>query len=291
MALRLDRRSRRKLERFEVVPQGVHRGGQIGHRRSPSRGTGLEFADHKEYSAGDDFRYLDWNLYARLEELFIKLFEQDEALPIAILLDCSASMRVGSPSKARFGAHIAAALAYVGLANQDHVRVSLFADGLVASTRILRGKTRIYDILDLLDAEPDGVTDLTHALDSFSRETRLPGVAFVISDFLDPKGVLKGVRLLASRRFGLVALHLVAPEELAPELSGDVEIRDIETGRTLHVPLRRDTMERYRAFFRAHCDTLRADLRRYGVRYLRLTTDQDLDDVLFTRLPREGVFR
>ena len=290
-ARRLDPQFLRKLERFEIVPRGIHRGGQIGHRRSTSRGTGLEFADHKEYAAGDDLRYLDWNLYARLEELFIKIFEQDEALPIHILLDRSGSMQVGSPSKAAFGARIASALAYVGLANQDHVRLLFLADGLVSGTRTFAGKTHIYEIAEALDAPPEGTTDLREALEAFSKETRLPGVVFVLSDFLDPGGVIDGMRLLVSRKFGVYAFHLLAPEEISPELSGDSELRDIETGDTLHVPLRRDLVRRYEVFFRAHCDALRADLQRYGARYLRLATDQPLDEVLFSRFPKEGVFR
>jgi uncharacterized protein (DUF58 family) len=291
MSLVLDSRFLRKLERFEIVPCGIYRGNQLGHRRSPSRGTGLEFADHKEYSAGDDIRYLDWNLYARLEELFVKLFEQEEAVPIYILLDASGSMSVGAPSKAFLGARIAAALAYVGLANQDHVTVSLFADGLAASTKSLTGKRRIYDVLDFLDAPPRGTTDVCKALESFSKETRLAGVLFVISDFLDAGDVRDGIRQLAGRKFGIHALHLVAQEELSPDVSGDVELCDIETGRTLRQPLRRDTVERFRAYFRQHCEELRSGLRRYGVRYLRLTTDQVLDDILFSRFPKEGVFR
>jgi uncharacterized protein (DUF58 family) len=291
MPLAFDSRFFRKLDRFEIVPRGLYRGGQLGHRRSPSRGTGLEFADHKEYSAGDDIRYLDWNLYARLEELFIKLFEQEEAVPIYILLDGSASMAAGQPSKGQLAAQVAAALAYVGLANQDHVTVARVADGLVASTRSLSGKTRIYEVLEFLDAAPTGSTNLVAALEAFSAQTRLAGVVFVISDFLDSGDTIAAVRRLAGRKFGIYALHLIAPEELNVELSGDVELCDVETGRTLRQPLRRDTVERFRAFFRAHCDQLRAELRRYGVRYVRLTSEQDLDQVLFTRFPREGVFR
>ena len=291
MGIGLDRQFLRKLERFEIVPRGIHRGGQLGHRRSPSRGTGLEFADHKEYSAGDDIRYLDWNLYARLEELFVKIFEQDEALPVYILLDTSASMRVGSPPKLGFAARLASALAYVGLANQDHVRVTLFADGLVASTRLLGGKTRIYDVLELLDAGAEGTTDLAGAVEGFSKETRLPGVVFVLSDFLDPRGVLDAVRLLVGRRFGVYALHVVAPEEAAPELAGDLELRDLETDARLRVPLRRDMAARYSAFFQAHCEALRSDFLRYGARYLRLSSGEDLDAVLFSRFPKEGVLR
>ena len=291
MAIELDRQFLRKLERFEIVPRGVHRGGQLGHRRSLSRGTGLEFADHKEYAAGDDIRYLDWNLYARLEELFVKIFEQDEALPLYILMDVSASMRVGAPPKLAFAARVASALAYVGLASQDHVRVSLFSNGLVASTKTLGGKTRVYEILEFLDAEAEGTTDLAEAVEALSKETRLPGVAFLVSDFLDPRGVLDAVRLLVGRRFGVYALHVVAPDEAAPELSGDVELCDVETAARLRVPLRRDMAARYAAFFRAHCDALRSDFLRYGARYLRLATDEDLDHVLFSRFPREGVLR
>ena len=204
MALTLDSQFFRKLDRFEILAHGIHRGGQIGHRRSVSRGAGLEFADHKEYSAGDDIRYLDWNLYARLEEVFIKIFEQEEALPIYILLDASGSMGLGEPTKLAFAAYVAAALAYVGLANDDDVRVCLFADGLLQSSKILRGKTQIYEILDQLDPPAGGGTDLAAALSTFSAENRLPGMAFVLSDFLDPAGVLPGVRLLAGRRFGVV---------------------------------------------------------------------------------------
>lgn len=291
MAVDLDSSLLRKLERFEIVPHGVHRGGQVGHRRSSARGTGLEFADHKEYSPGDDIRYIDWNVYAHLEELFVKVFEQEEALPTYVLLDRSASMGVGSPSKLEFGGRLAAALAYVALANQDHVRVSLFADGRLESGKVLLGKTRIYDVFDLLGAPAAGTTDLAAALEAFSAESRLPGVAFVISDFLDPAGVLGGLRLLAGRKFAVYALHLVAPEESHPGLSGDVELEDVESGRRLRVPLRKDTAGRFAAFFEAHCEALRGELRRYGARYVRLRTDQPLDEVLFTRLPKEGVLK
>lgn len=291
MALKLESQFLRKLERFEIVPKGVHRGGQIGHRRSASRGTGLEFADHKEYSAGDDIRYLDWNVYAHLEELFIKQFEQEEALPIYILLDVSASMGLGNPSRLEYASRIAAALAYVGLANQDHVRICLMANGLMTSSKVLRGKTRIYEFLDMLDSQPEGTTDISQALESFSSENRLPGMLFVLSDFFDPAGVLKGIRLLAGRKFGICAFHLLCREELSPELTGDVELKDIETGQSLQIPLRRDTLDRYRAFFQEQCDALRGELARYGVRYMKLDTSVALDDVLFTRLPKEGVLR
>ena len=291
MTLPIDSAFLRKLERFEIVPVGMHRGGQIGHRRSPSRGTGLEFADHKEYSPGDDIRYIDWNVYAHLEELFVKIFEQEEALPVYVLLDVSKSMSAGEPSKLAFAAQVAAALSYVGLANQDHVRVSLFADGLVTSSKVLRGKTRIYELLDMLDTPPEGRTSLSAALESFSKECRLPGVVFILSDFLDPAGVIEGVRLLAGRKFGIYALHVLAKQEIPHEIAGDIELEDLETGQLLRVAMKRDTAEQFRAFFVAHLDGVRDQLRQYGVRYVRLLSDQPVDEILLKWFPKEGVFR
>ena len=290
MTVTIDNRLLRKLERFKVFPRGVYRGGQTGIRRSLSRGTGLEFADHKAYSVGDDIRYLDWMLYGRLEELFVKVFEQEESLPIYILLDCSASMSLGEPTKAEFAKRIAAAICYVGLANQDHVRVSLFGNGLISSGRTLSGKAQIYEILDFLNATSEGTTDMTRAIEGFLSEHPLSGSAFILSDFLDPKGVMEGVRLLAGRRFGIYGMHVVAPEEAAPELAGDMELFDVETAQVRKVPLKRDTVVRYREFLANYWGTLRSNLQRYGVWYLQLRSDRPVEETLFTVFPREGVF-
>jgi len=302
MTVTIDNRLLRKLERFRIFPRGLYRGGQAGMRRSLSRGTGLEFADHKAYSVGDDIRYLDWMLYGRLEELFVKVFEQEESLPVYILLDCSASMSLGEPTKAEFAKRIAAAICYVGLANQDHVRVSLFGNGLISSSRTLSGKAQIYEMLDFLGSAPSSgtpgtigargkeTTDVTRAIEGFLSEHPLSGSAFILSDFLDPKGVMEGVRLLASRRFGIYGMHVVAPEEAAPELSGDVELFDVETARVRKVPLKRDTVVRYREFLADYWSTLRAELQRYGVWYLQLFSDRPVEETLFTVFPKEGVF-
>ena len=285
MAVTIDNRLLRKLDRFKICPRGLYRGGQAGMRRSLSRGTGLEFADHKEYSVGDDIRYLDWMVYGRLEELFIKVFEQEESLPVYILLDCSASMLLGKPTKAEFAERIAAAICYVGLANQDHVRVCLFGNGLISSSRTLSGKAQIYEILDFLNTAPEGTTDMTRAIEGFLSENHLSGSAFILSDFLDPKGVMEGVRLLASRRFGIYGMHVFAPEEAAPDLSGDIELFDVETAQTLKVPLKRDTVARYQEFLANYWSTLRSELQKYGAWYLQLPSDRPVEETLFRVFP------
>ena len=291
MAIGIDRKLFKKLERFELGARGMFRGGQIGNRRSTSRGSGLEFADHKEYSVGDDIRYLDWNVYGRLEELFIKLFEQEEILPVYLLLDRSASMSLGHPAKGDFSAQVAGALAYVALANQDHVRVFLIGEGLLQTSKLFSTKAGIYDVLNFLDSAPKGGTDLAAALRAFSGEVRLPGVAFILSDFLDPKGILDGVRLLTSRNFAVCGLHVLSEAELNPELSGDIELHDVEGERTLRIPLRRDTAGRFKAFVQAHCDEIRSELRRYGVTYVRVFSEQPLEPLLFGLFPKLQVFK
>jgi uncharacterized protein (DUF58 family) len=202
-------------------------------------------------------------------------------------------MAIGSPSsKFEFAARIAAAVAYVGLAGYDLVRATLFTGaGSIASTKALAGKARIFDVFDLFDAAASGVTDLAAALQAFAEEAKRPGVAFIFSDFMDPSGVLGGIRPLVGRKFAVHALHVVAGEDIAPDLSSDLEIEDIETHGRIPLHRRKDTASRFRVFFEGHCEELRADFVRYGVRYTRVSTEETLDDVLFTRLPKEGVLQ
>ncbi|MEI6845641.1 MAG: DUF58 domain-containing protein [Candidatus Firestonebacteria bacterium] len=291
MGITIDFDLLRKLERFKISPKGVYYGGRVGNRRSPGRGTGVEFADHKEYSIGDDIRYLDWNVYGRLEELFIKIFEQEEALPVYILLDTSGSMSVGNPSKFEFGAKLALALGYAGIANQDNVRVLQFANGVVTTSKPMSGKANVYEMMEFFNTQAAGTTSITEALKLFLAGNNIPGVAFLISDFLDQKGVTEGIQLLAGRKFGVYGIHLLAKEEEFVEISEDMELHDAETERTLKVPLRKDTLARYREFFLAHCDRLRFDLRHYGVHYLRIYTDSPLNEIIFNLFTKEGVLK
>ncbi len=291
MAVSIDFSLLHKLERFRIVPRGTYRGGTIGNRRSTSRGTGLEFADHKGYSAGDDIRYLDWNVYGRLEELFIKKFEQEEALPVYVLIDSSGSMLLGDTQKYEFGARLALALSYVGLANNDNVRAIRFGEGLLSSTKGLTGKTGIYEIINFLNSSPKGKTDITKALQDFLAENRSPGVVFVISDFLDPQGIMEGIRLLTGRKYGVYGMHLIAPEEVAPEVSEDMELLDSETGKLLKVSVRRTMKERYGKFFLEHCAGIEKDLTHYGVRYMKLLTNASSNEVIFNLFTKEGVLK
>src|SRR3982751_5203730 len=141
----------KKLEYLSIVSRRVFRGSLLAQRRTLQFGSGIEFADHREYTAGDDLRYLDWNLYARLGDLLLKRFQEEEDLHVYFLLDCSRSMAFGDPPKFDFARQVAAALAYIALADLDRVAVTAFADDIQADLPLTRGKGRILSLLKFLE--------------------------------------------------------------------------------------------------------------------------------------------
>jgi uncharacterized protein (DUF58 family) len=222
-----DERFLRKLESLVMAIRRTPAGTARGARRSRRVGAGLEFADHRDYTAGDDPRTLDWNLYGRLERLAVRLYEEDEDLTIDVLCDASASMGMGRPPKLALALEVGAALAYVGLSNLD--RVAVTAHGSPHA----RGKGSILPILRRLDTvRAEGRTPLTAAVRAFlaRRPVRRRGLVVLISDFYDPAGHRPALELLRHHRLEVVAIQISAPEEVAPALRGDVALRDIETG-------------------------------------------------------------
>src|ERR1700749_2625701 len=179
----------KKLEYLYVVAKKVFVGRIRAERRSRKTGSGVEFADHRNYAAGDDLRYLDWSVYGRLDKLLLRMFEEEEDLHIYLLIDASASMRANG--KLDYAERICAALAYIGLAKLDRVSIVPFGGGAESSERMpaTRGKAQIFKIFQFLSAlQPQGATELSHALESFVHQTKRRGLAIVISDFYDPAG-------------------------------------------------------------------------------------------------------
>src|SRR5688500_13539263 len=144
----------KKLEYLSLVSKRVFRGSILAQRRTMQLGGGIEFADHRQYTPGDDFRYLDWNVYARHGDLLLKRFQEEEDLHVYFLLDCSKSMDYGDPSKFDFARQITAALAYIALADLDRVSVTAFADDIIADFPLTRGKGRVLSLLKFLENLP-----------------------------------------------------------------------------------------------------------------------------------------
>src|SRR5438445_525922 len=193
----------KKLEYLSLVSKRVFRGSLMAQRRTQQLGTGVEFADHREYNPGDDFRYIDWNLFARHDELLLKRFQEEEDLHVYLLVDCSRSMAFGDPPKFDYARRVAAALAYIALADLDRVAVVAFAGQIVADLPLTRGKARILSLLKFLEGlEPHGEsTDLARVATGFVHRNQRRGLAVVVSDLFDPSGFERGLDLLRHHRY------------------------------------------------------------------------------------------
>jgi uncharacterized protein (DUF58 family) len=283
----------KKLEYLYVVAKKVFVGRIRAERRSRKTGSGVEFADHRNYAPGDDLRYLDWSVYGRLDKLLLRLFEEEEDLHIYILLDASASMR--SNGKLDYAERLCAALAYIGLAKLDRVSIVPFGGGperQSTSERLpaVRGKAQIFKIFQFLTAlEPRGKTELSRALESFVHQTKRRGLAIVISDFYDPAGYEEGLNLLRYHRFEPTVMQVWSEAEAKPSLRGDLELVDVESGESREVTV---SERQLAAFARAHaeyCAQLEAFCGARAIPYYRADVSIPFEDLVL-RMFREGGF-
>src|SRR5439155_14648467 len=191
-------------------------------------GTGVEFSDHREYNPGDDYRYLDWNLFARLNQLLLKRFQEEEDLHVYFLLDCSRSMAFGDPPKFDFARQVAAALAYIALADLDRISVTAFADDIVADYPLTRGKGRVLSLLKFLENLParGTNTDLARVVSGFVHRSQRRGLVIVVSDLYDPNGFERGLDLLRHRRYEPHVVQIHDRAEADPNMLGDLELID-----------------------------------------------------------------
>jgi uncharacterized protein (DUF58 family) len=280
----------RQLERLLLLLKSPVRGGLKGGRRSVKRGQSVEFADYRDYALGDDLRQLDWNVYARLEKLFVKLFIEEEDVTITLLVDASASMATGRPEKLLFAKRAAAALGYIGLASEDRIAVSALGGRTSRRQTPLRGSGRVFRLLSNLSAiqAAPGPTDLVAAARHAAAQLHGRGVVVLMSDLLDPAAD-RVIRELASTRSELIVLHILSPEELDPQLEGDLRLVDAESGDGVDVTADLATIDAYRSRL-AEWKQSFADLAaRRRASYVDLTSDVPLNDLIFAELRRRRV--
>jgi uncharacterized protein (DUF58 family) len=221
----------KKLESLAIVSRRIFAGRMRAERRSKKKGSGVEFADHRDYTAGDDFRSVDWSIYQRFGKLLVRLYEEEEDLSIYFIVDASTSMSFGDGKKFDQARRLAAALAYVGLANLDRVTIVSATDAVVARMPTTRGKGRIFKVFEFLsELAPGGTTDLGDAMKTFVAQHKRRGLAVLISDLYDPAGFERGINTLRFAKFEPFVLHVVDQREARPELKGDVRLYDCETG-------------------------------------------------------------
>ena len=297
----------RRLEQFQLLATRRAKSTSKGERRSRARGHSIEFADYREYVQGDDFRYLDWNLYGRLERLFLKLYEEERELPVRIFLDASESMTFGEPRKFDFARQVAAAMGYVALSGFDRVSVLPFpergprdgedaagrlremaARGALRSVRGKRSAIQFFQNLAALTA--GGPADLNQALRRGALEARQAGVAVVLSDFLDPAGYEPGLNALIGRGFQVDLVQILAPEELTPITFGDLRLVDSETGAMQEVTFGRYRMRAYQQTVQNFIQRLREYCQGRGLNFFTASSNTPLEELLLRQLRRAEVW-
>jgi uncharacterized protein (DUF58 family) len=280
----------KKLEYLSIVSRRVFRGSLLAQRRTLQFGSGIEFADHREYTAGDDLRYLDWNIYARHGDLLLKRFQEEEDLHVYFLLDCSRSMGFGNPAKFDLARQVTAALAYIALADLDRIAVIAFADRIVADFRLTRGKARILPLLEFLEGlEPQGTdTDLPTSVREFVRRRQRTGLSVVVSDLFSPSGYERGLDQLRHRRYEPHVVQLHDPKEARPDMLGDVELYDIENAVSQKVTVTEKALRAYRRLFDDYQRSVANYCRNYGLGCTQATTEIKFDDLILRMMRVAG---
>lgn len=282
----------RKLEMLALVSRRRVAGRMRAERRTRKTGSGVEFADYREYQPGDDFRALDWNVYQKFDKLLVRLFEEEEDLAIYFVLDTSRSMGFGTGAKFRYAKRILAALAYVGLANLDRVSIVAASSKLDGRMQETRGKARIFKVFRFLRAaKADGSTDLEVALRTFAAQNKRRGLAVVFSDLYDPKGFERGLNVLRYNKFDPYVVHVTDEREQRPALSGDVLLYDCETGEEREVTVTARVLEKYAEAYQEHLAAAERFCAGREVPYVRADVSQPEEELVLRMLRRGGFLK
>ncbi|MEW5826880.1 MAG: DUF58 domain-containing protein [Candidatus Bipolaricaulota bacterium] len=280
------------LAGLRVISRGRRKGRLAGLHASPRTGVSVEFADYRDYSSGDDFRYIDWNVYGRLNRLLVKSFVHEADLPIYLLVDLSASMRFGHPSKVVYASRLAVALAYLGLRGMDRVGLYPFTDRLLPAVPPRHGMGQMTQIVRALERRPaEGRTHLNRALDEFASVTRETGLVFLLTDFLSEEGHEEGLARLLHRGDELVAFQILSPQELEPSLEGSVLLSDVETGRRAALTVGRGALAVYGQRLQTLSSGVQSFLADRRSPYFLVPTDLPIETLVHEKLRGGGILR
>ncbi|MEE8467593.1 MAG: DUF58 domain-containing protein [Planctomycetota bacterium] len=289
-ALLFDGAFLKKLELLNIVAKKILAGLLRADRKSRRKGMSAEFADHRAYVPGDDPRFVDWHLFGRLEEVFLKLYKEEENLHMSILLDVSDSMNRGVHNKLNYALQLTAALAYIGMSNMDSVNVLPFGSRIGESRWGLKGRGKVFDLFEFLtDIEPAGETDMAPVFREFVNRERRRGVVLVIGDFYDIDGYSQALKYLRYKHHDVYVIHVVDEEEESPDIRGDLRLLDSEAGGFREINVTDNLLTRYRAAF----EKLATDVERFCIRnemgHVRARTDVPFDELVLGILRRGGV--
>lgn len=280
----------RKLERLTLLSRRLRHSYLRGEHRSHRHGAGLDFADYRSYQPGDDFRYIDWNIFSRLDRLFVKVFNADDRLEVHFLLDTSASMAFGTPSKLAYGKRLTGALAYVAVHGLDRVGIRSFADSLGPSVPSLDKRADVFRLFSYLSGlESRGGTDLSASLTHYAQAARRPGLTIVLSDFLSAPEPEPGLRAMLARGFDLLLVQVLEPSELRPPMRGTLRLIDAETDDEEEVAVDGQVAREYRERLDAYSRRISRFCLEHRMEFVRLSTDISLEDAVLKHV-QGGLF-
>lgn len=281
-----------RLDALDVLSRKILQGKLQGERRSKRRGQSVEFADHRPYVVGDDLRFVDWNIYGRLEQLFLKLFLEEQDLTIHLAIDVSGSLGLGEPAKELFVKKLAAALGYVSLVNNNRVTISSFSDGLKGQLANMRGRNYLSAMAEfLLTADCEGPTHFDIACRQLVAGRIGSGIMIVLSDFLFKEGFDAGLRRLIGRQYDLYVIQVLSPQELAPELSGDLKLVDIEDADAAEITISSALLKYYKRNLTAYCNELKEFCTRRGAIYVLANSADSVESLTLNYLRRIRLLR
>jgi uncharacterized protein (DUF58 family) len=281
-----------QLERLELVTRKIFRGRLKGERRSKRKGQSVEFADFRNYVAGDDLRTLDWNLYARLDKLIVKLFLEEEDLHFYTLIDASRSMDFGTPTKLAYAKQLAASLGFVGLIRADRVCIETLGQGPHQRGPTLRGRKSVWQMLEHLDTIQAGeTTNLAEGVRNFATRNSGRGIVVLISDLMDKEGYEPVLRFLASQQMDTFVIHVLSQEELEPDVTGDLKLLDCEDGDEAEITVSVPLLSRYQQTLNAFVSGAQKFCSQRGMNYLLTNNQTPVKELIATYLRQRGLVR
>ncbi len=287
-----------QLERMELVSRKIFRGRMKGERRSRRKGQSVEFADFRNYVAGDDLRFIDWNTYARLDKLFLKLYLEEEDLHFYTLVDVSPSMNFGSPTKLEYAKQLAAALSYIGLCRADRVKVEALDGAKTNTAPVLRGRSSLFQLTEHVqnlgidtNGKPSPPVSLTEAVKAFCLRNTGKGILVLITDLMDKSGYEEALKYLVARDLDIYLIHVLSQEEIDPELQGDLKLVDCEDRDFAEISVSRRLIDRYKQTLASFIEQARDFSAKRGISYTMTSTERSVDRLVSKYLRQRGLVR
>jgi uncharacterized protein (DUF58 family) len=282
----------KKLEMLRLLSRKIIKGSLKGERRSAKKGRSVEFADYRDYIFGDEIRTIDWNVYGRLDKLFVKLFVEEEELILYMVIDRSLSMGYGVPDKLEIAKKIAASLSYIALSDFDRVSFAIIDEDLACYNAPIRGKQQIFRIFDLLNSiSPTGKTSLNNSVMSFISRKLKPGMVVIVSDFLDESDFFRALKFLALQKHDVFLIQVLDDFEINPNIGGDIKLVDVETGENKEVTVTDRLLEMYIEAIKKHCQKVQDFSHSIGAGYILAPTGIPFEDLVLEYLRKGALIK